>query len=106
MPDQFTIDQVAWHTKIQGNTETRDQTIERFYAIATFLQENGLTLEPPIREKSEIGDDFAIHTDNLTEEGYAFMKAAYDGWLTRIDGGMPSANVSSLEKALRKIRGN
>jgi hypothetical protein len=104
----FVIDKVAWSTnrKIDPPIPNyRDKTIDYFYSLATFFQSNGLTRRILVNNKSEIDDDFEIHSDDITDEGMKIMKVAYTKWLARVDQGMDPYNVTILEKALAKVRG-
>jgi hypothetical protein len=104
MAQAFVIDQVSWHTGTPGNTESRDQILRRFSIIANFLQDNGLSSRVLSRTESDIDDSFNISSDDLTEEGLAVMKAAYDKWLQKVDNGMPPEDVSLLTRALHRVR--
>jgi hypothetical protein len=99
----FTIDQISWHTNVQGNPESRQQIIARFWAVVDFLQKNGLTVRPLISNESEIDDDFAIQSSDLTEKGLLLMKKCYDKWLTKVDEGASSDDLSLFEKQLSKL---
>lgn len=104
MASSFTIDQVSWHTQTPGNTETREQIVHRFWVIANFLQSNGLTSRDLSCREEDIGDSFGISSDDLTSEGLAVVKAAYDKWLQKVDGGMPPEDVGLLTRALGRVR--
>ena len=105
MGKSYVITQVSWFTSLQGSTETREDVVRRFFILAQFLQKNGLVKHQLAKDENDITDDFAIRTDDLTEEGYAIMKEPYDRWLHRVDNGMDPANVTSLERGLKRIRG-
>lgn len=99
----FVIDQVSWHTKVVGNPETREHIIARFWSVANFLQSNGLTNKVLVESIADIGEDFAISTEDLTEKGLALMKKAYDPWLRKVSQGASTEEVSMLEKQLAKL---
>ena len=100
--DTFTIDRVGWHTKDKGNPETRDRITHRFGLIAKFLDNKGLSNSP--LAQAEYTDDFSIRACDLTEEGLAFMKFAYDSWLKSLDRRKSAADTSLLEKRLSEFR--
>jgi hypothetical protein len=104
MKQDFAIDQVSWHTSTPGNTESREQIIQRFFSVVTFLQANGLLCRVLAKTVSDINENFAIRSTDLTDEGFAVMQAAYDKWLQKIDGGMDVADVSLLEQVFNRIR--
>lgn len=102
MADSFTIDRVSWHTKVEGNTESRESIIARFTVLFDFLYKNEL-LAGKINMPS-MDDNFEINSDDLTDEGMSVVKRAYDKWLAKIDKGMDPTNVSILQKALNDVR--
>lgn len=104
MQTSFVIDQVSWHTRTPGNTETREHIVKRFYVIAKFLQDNELSLRQLVRDEQEIDDEFCIASGDLTEEGLAVMKSAYDKWLQKVDNGMPPEDLTILNRALSRIK--
>lgn len=104
MESVFVIDKVSWHTKTKGNPEPRERIIKRFYAISKFLQDQGLAVRVLVKDPMDIQDDFSISSSDLTKEGLAVMKAAYDKWLRKIDEGMDVNDLSLIEKVLKKIR--
>jgi len=99
MTDDFVIDQVSWHTQIE-NTETADHVRARFFALARFLDENGLTRSSL---PQEIDDTFAVRSSDLTEIGLRVMKKGYDTWLRALDAGASVDDVRILQKALARI---
>lgn len=100
MTSAFVIDQVSWHTATPGNPETREQVIRRFETLLGFLERNQLFLGRP----APVDDDFSIASSDLTDDGLAVMKAAYDKWLRRIDRGGDPQNVDLLERALQGLK--
>ena len=104
MTKHFIIDQVSWHTATAGNPETREHIIQRFYAIAAFLQKHGLTVRTLVSEPKDIRDDFAISSSDLTERGLAMMRACYDKWLQKVDEGLDPNDLSLLERALNRTK--
>lgn len=101
--NNFVIDKVVWHLKVQGNTETPAHIRERFWFVARFLQEHGLTKRQLVASEQEIGDDFALVSEDLTDRGLELMKHSYDKWLKRVDKGMPPSDTSILENELKKL---
>jgi hypothetical protein len=104
MTKPFVIDQVSWHTSTPGNTETREQIIRRFYSVAKYLQDNQLTTRTLLSDPSDVTDEFALRSEDLTEEGLALMKAAYDKWLRKVDQTMDSSDLTIMERALKRLR--
>lgn len=99
----FVIDQVSWHTKVVGNPESREHIVTRFWSVANFLQSNGLTNKVLAQSKEDIGDDFVISSDDLTEKGLVLMKKVYDKWLSKVDEGASPEDFTMFEKQLAKL---
>jgi hypothetical protein len=100
----FIIDQVSWHTKVQGNPESREQIISRFWSVVDFLQRRELTTRSLLNQQSEIDEAFSIQSDDLTSKGLDLMKKVYDKWLVKVDEGMSSTDMSMFEKQLSKLQ--
>jgi hypothetical protein len=104
MTKSFIIDQVSWHTSTLGNTETREQIIRRFYSVTKYLQDNHLTARTILVNPGDVTEEFALRSEDLTEEGLALMKAAYDKWLSKVDQTMDPDDLTIMERALKRIR--
>jgi hypothetical protein len=104
MQKEFTIDKVAWHTKTEGNPESRERIIRRFYSLVNFLQDHRLTNWTLATSIDEITAEFSIKSSDFTETGVAIMKRAYDKWLKRIDRGSDPEDVGLLKKEIDKLR--
>ena len=104
MAEGFTIDQVSWHTQVQGTLATFEQVAERFWAIVNFLQENGLTVRQLAGGIEEIDEAFSIHSDDLTDLGLQLMRQAYDPWLHAVDRGMSPHKLARFERELAKLK--
>jgi hypothetical protein len=103
---EFTIDQVSWHTKGKDNPESPEMVRRRFRILADFLQDNGLTVRVLLAAGGEPKDDLAIRSTDLTDEGLAVVRKAYDKWLKKIVNKRKDLSDGSvLSKALNDIRG-
>ncbi len=100
----FIIFKVSWLTKAPGLEYDSEASKAQFFHITKFLQDHGLVVRNLMNSIDDITDDFTMSSGDLTTEGLALMKVAYDKWLTKIDNGMSPTDVSMLEKALLKIR--
>lgn len=102
---RFTITKVAWYTQRADDAFSRDAVLTQFRTLARFLDENGLStrklLDPSDRE---LDDEFAIASDDLTEEGMEFIRGGYERWLNALDRGKSPADTTFLERALAKQR--
>jgi hypothetical protein len=103
-PKAFAIDKVSWHTQVEGNTESPERVRRRFKIIADFLQCHGLTVRELLPPGEEPQDDFAIHTSDLTGEGFQVIKKGYDKWLKKVDRGKDPQDLGVLFKALHEVR--
>ena len=100
----FTIDKVAWHTKIKGNPETREQVIKRFQVFVAFLQENNLTARELLMPSVMPDDDFAIMSSDLTDKGMLVVKMALDKWTKKIVNKRKDvSDISVLKDALLSL---
>lgn len=104
MSTPFVISKVSWLTQTAGNEGRRNAIIQHFFSISNFLQKNGLVRHSLIIGIEDIDDNFAIKSDDLTEEGLVIMKSTYDNWIAKIDHGMDPADVSLLDQALAALR--
>lgn len=104
MTNPFVVFKVSWLTQAPGLETERDVTIQQFYQVTKFLQENGLVRRQLMQSIDDITDDFALSSEDLTDNGLAVMRAAYHKWLEKVDNGMSPEDVSLLEKALKKVR--
>ena len=103
MEKNFTIDKVSWHSTVEGNTESRDQIILRFFSLIQFLQNNALLKSTLINNIEQIDDDTAISSSDLTDLGLSVIKDSYDKWLRKVDKGMSPTDTRILEKSLAKF---
>jgi hypothetical protein len=98
----FVIDQISWHTSVQGNPESRAQIESRFRHLFTFLQANSL-LAPGVilpAEGESLADTVCLRASDLTPLGLEVMKKGYDRWLSAVDNGSSPAETKILQKAL------
>jgi hypothetical protein len=101
----YTVDKVAWHTKVKGNPETPERVRRRFKVIVDFLQRNNLTVKQLLSPGEEPDDSFSIRASDLTSVGFEVMKRGYMTWLRRIvNKNKDVSNLSILEKALSEVR--
>lgn len=94
----FIIEQVSWHTRVQGNPETREHIVLRFWAVTDFLQKNGLTRRVLASSIDAIDDDFALRSEDLTGTGMQLMRLARDPWLRKRARGLPPEGVTLLAR--------
>ena len=98
----YTIDKVGWHTKTQGNPETKESIDARFKTICSFLNENSMTVTDIFIPKTELSDGFELTTNQLTEQGMEYIKRVYDKWLKRIDNGASPLDTTYLTKQMNQ----
>ena len=100
----YRIDKVSWHTQQLGEPEPLEEIAAQFWGAVHFLQQNGLTTQQLANSIDDIDDEFEIHTDHLTPEGIALMRAAYERWVRKVERGMSPDDTKILQKALARIR--
>lgn len=101
----FTIDKVAWHTRVEDNPEAPELVKYRFKIIAEFLQSHGLTVRPLLGHDVEPDEEFSIRTNDLTSDGLQVMRLAYDQWLKKIVNKRKNVNdLTIFEMALSRVR--
>lgn len=105
MSEPFVVFKVSWLTQAPGLERDRDVTVQQFFQVTKFLQDNGLVQRELMKDPADITDDFTLNSDDLTDDGLAVMRAAYHKWLGKVDNGMSPEDWSILEKALKKVRG-
>jgi hypothetical protein len=104
MEEDFLIDQVSAHTRVEGNPETPDLVRKRFRNLVDFLQRNHLTTRQLLEDGVIPQDDFCIRASDLTAVGLATMRAGYVKWLKRIcNKNKDTSDVRILEKALNEV---
>ena len=104
MENPYVITKVSWLTNTPGLEDQRDAIIRDHYFLAKFLQDNSLVTRTLMCNIEDITEDFEVSSEDLTSDGLATMRAAYDRWVQKIDNGMPPEDVSLLERALQKVR--
>jgi len=100
----YTIDKISWHTQQLCEPEPYEVMAAQFWHAIKFLQENGLTTRHLAGSINDLDEDFGIHTDDLTSQGLALMKAAYQEWVRKVERGMSPDDTSILERGLERIR--
>lgn len=101
----FVITRVDWHTKRPGNPDPPERYYSMHWHLTDFLQRHGLTKRVLASSLTDITDDSQIHTDDLTDEGFEFMRSGYQKWLRALDRGKDPTDTRILEKELAKLRG-
>jgi len=100
----YVIDKLSWHLQANSDRDYQNQARARFSAIASFLQHHGLTKRELLPSGAVVTDDFALRTDDLTNEGRQLMDEVYDRWLKSLNRGKSPDDLSMLEKQLSKLR--
>lgn len=105
MVDDYIIDKVGWHTQTEGNPENPEDIDLRFRSLLTFLVEKDLLAREVVVSEGPLPDAFEIRASDLTPEGLAVMKSAYDRSLNALDRGTDPRKVTILSRAVENIRG-
>ncbi len=104
MTDDFPIDDMSVHLAASKNPDYQNRVRQRFSVLVDFLQANRLTASTLVPPSDINANSFKLMRSDLTDEGFEVIKAAYDKWLRGHDKGKAIDDVSSLRKALEKIR--
>ncbi len=103
-------DMLWWDTRRMIGTyqdqPSKDYMREVTRLYRNFLIENGLVRPgkfPPVT--APVDDDFTFRFSDLTEEGVAFVWDATDRWLRTNDDIRKPISMRSLERSLKKLRG-
>lgn len=100
----FLIDDMSGHLAASKNLDYRSNARQRFRVSVDFLQDNDLTTRTLVEDDEDLGDDFKTMRSDLTDNGFDVAKAAYDKWLRGLDKSKEIHDISTLRKALEKIR--
>ena len=101
---RFVIACVGWLTQRPGMQGTEEETRTIYRTLILFLQENGLTTREILSSDEPVTDSVAIRNEDLTPEGNLLMRRPHSRWLDGIDCGKSPTDVSSLKRALERIR--
>lgn len=99
--DDYTIEKVSWHTRVEGNPETREEIIERIWSFVDFLQRNKLVNRMLAESIQNIDDEFSIKASDLNDEGLSVVRK-YEKWLTKLDKGGNPSDMRIFERELKK----
>jgi hypothetical protein len=100
----FTIDKVAWSSKLVGTTETLSGVVHRFWVLVNFLQEEKLTTRILAKSEDEIGEEFAIMRSDLTDLGFELIKKSIEKWSNGLDRGKKPDDLKVFKRDLEKLR--
>lgn len=101
--NDFVIDDAKAHFAASKNSEYKARVEQRFRVFVDFLQNNGLVNREILASGQPVTEELKIRKSDLTDAGFAVVKAAYDKWLRGIDKGKAVADVTVLNKALAKV---
>ena len=104
MTKPFIITKVSWILQTKGMEGFEGSVVDYHYYLAKFLQDNDLTLRKLVKSKSDIGHEFEISSDDLTDEGMQVLRLGLDKWGEKVDNGASPKDTSILAKVLDKIR--
>ena len=106
MEKDFVIDKASWHTQKVRTYEFDNSIIyEYFRNIFKYLEENGLTTRKILPKNNEVNDDTCLSKSDLTEEGLALVRLAYEKWIDKVvDKKIHPTDHKILDRALKTIR--
>lgn len=91
---------------VNSGSNTFEKAVTQTWFFVKFLQENKLASRVIARSPAEIGMDFILYEDDLTDDGLKVFDTGYQNYLRRFERN-PDADPSDvrvLERALKKIR--
>lgn len=92
----FVIDEVSWHTGVEGNPESKQEVYNRFSFFRSYLMSKNLVVKD-YDYSAEIDETFSFKMSDLTEQGKQLVQNYYDQWLEGQDEGLPYTDVSVFE---------
>ena len=104
----FTITSFVWQKDIEDRfaaaAEAADSEaviLDRLSALARFLESNDLSVRALTNGDGRVSKDFALRSDDLTENGLELIRKGYEKW--RKQAKRPD-DVKPLEKVLASLR--
>ena len=94
----------AAYLKASKSLAFKSQVIEKYTSIFRFLSRNNLISINPFSENGKVRDDLVVFKSDLTPIGFELFKKAIPAWQRSVDKSGNYDNVSSLEKALEKLK--
>jgi len=96
---------ISVHLAASKRTKYRETIVTIFKSLASFLQDNGLTVHPLPTGDQFPAATFKLMRSDLTNEGCELIKGSLDRWMKGINTAKwPASNTSVLAKALTKLR--
>jgi hypothetical protein len=101
--DDFIITRMDW---LLGRSGVPSETAlkRRFFALVSFLQGQGLTRRQIVSDISDVTADSELRSTDLTDEGMALIKRAYDKWASSMDITHDYDDIGILQTELTKMR--
>lgn len=107
MKDYMIVD-IATLLKASKNISWKDDVINTYTALFTFLKNNDLLVDiEPFDIDNKLKIDLYVKKSNFTEEGYLLKKKFVDKWYDYLDRTTDPdkyKDLTILEKGLKKIR--
>jgi hypothetical protein len=84
--------------------ETVDRIRVYLRNYVEFICENGFAKPGVLERMHEQGDHFELRSNDVTELGLEFSRAAMDKWIGRSKPGSDPSDIRPLERALKKFK--
>lgn len=103
--NDFMVADISVHLAASKNARYRETVMALFTALASFLDENSLTVRSLLRPGEVPTPGFKIMRSDLTDTGYELIKTSFHPWLKGITTGKWStSDTSILAKDLKTLK--
>ena len=102
--ENFILYDVGAMISSSKRTSHRLHVVTMFDSYIRFLQSNGLTNGPLLKDNISPGAETKIWKSDLTDEGFEFIKVAEQKWFKAVDNGTSPKDCTILENELNKLR--
>lgn len=95
----FIIEKLSWYS---GKDLSHDPRA-KLKTLARFLQSHDLAVRVLLAPGSELPDDFALSSTDVTTRGLAFLRGGYQKWVRFVDRGGDPNDDAMLRRELDKL---
>ena len=90
------------HSDANKNRDYQSRILEIYRALAYFLTEHAYAKNDLAIEFEKNERDFTIHSEQLTEEGFFWVKTNLDKWMRNMDRRKTKPDFNEYRRALEK----
>ena len=100
----FLILRTSTFLNLDGDDRQPSEIFTRHWSLVRFLDENGLLANKLESKVSQVDENSASVSADLTSLGLDVMRKGLDRWLSKQDRGGDYSDVSILKKTLEKLK--